>query len=62
LPYAYYAHGRKICSGDIAEKPANGGGIVQVMTVTEQQFAGMEYITGKFSSDVIDSDERLIIL
>ena len=37
-------------------------GIVQVMTVTEKQFAGMEYITGEFHSEVIDSDERLIIL
>lgn len=37
-------------------------GIVQVMTVTEKQFAGMEYITGVHYSEVIDSDERLIIL
>ncbi len=37
-------------------------GIVQVMTVTEKQFAGMEYITGEYHSEVIDSDERLIIL
>ena len=37
-------------------------GIVQVMTVTEKQFANMEYITGEHQSEVIDSDERLIIL
>lgn len=37
-------------------------GIVQVMTVTEKQFAGMEYITGEYHSEVIDSDERLVIL
>lgn len=37
-------------------------GIVQVMTVTEKQFAGMEYITGTHHSEVIESDERLIIL
>lgn len=37
-------------------------GIVQVMTVTEKQFAGMEYITGEYHSEVIDSDERVIIL
>lgn len=47
---------------EILRKNRPTGGIVQVMTVTEKQFAGMEYITGKFSSDVIDSDERLIIL
>lgn len=37
-------------------------GIVQVMTVTEKQFESMEYITGKYHSEVIESDERLIIL
>lgn len=37
-------------------------GIVQVMTVTEKQFENMEYITGKYHSEVIESDERLIIL
>ena len=41
-------------------RPARG--IVQVMTVTEKQFAGMEYITGEHHSEVIESDERLIIL
>ncbi len=38
------------------------GGIVQLLPVTEKQFAAMTYITGTSSSDVIDSDERLIIL
>ena len=37
-------------------------GTVQVMTVTEKQFSQMEYITGEYHSEVIDSDERLIIL
>lgn len=37
-------------------------GLVQVLSVTEKQFSTMEFITGSFSSDVIDSDERLIIL
>lgn len=37
-------------------------GLVQVLTVTEKQFAGMQYITGEASSDVINSDERLIVL
>lgn len=41
-------------------KPPNG--IVQILTVTEKQFSKMEYIVGAFSSDVIDSDERLIEL
>ena len=36
--------------------------LIQVLTVTEKQFARMEFILGEFSSEVIDSDERLIIL
>ena len=43
-----------------SEKP--NGGIVQMLTVTEKQFAGMSYITGSRNTDVIDSDERLVIL
>lgn len=37
-------------------------GIVQALTVTEKQFARMEYIVGELHTDVINSDERLIEL
>jgi len=37
-------------------------GIVQLMTVTEKQFSEIEFITGEHTSEIIDSDERLIIL
>ena len=37
-------------------------GLVQVLTVTEKQFSKMEAITGKFVTDVIHSEERVIIL
>lgn len=37
-------------------------GLVQVLRVTEKQYAHMEYIVGKSKSNVLDSDERLIIL
>ncbi len=47
---------------DVIRKHRPSDGIVQVMTVTEKQFAGIEYITGEHHSEVIDSDERLIIL
>ena len=47
---------------DIIKRNRPHQGIVQVMTVTEKQFAGMEYITGEHYSEVIESDERLIIL
>ena len=42
------------------EKPPEG--IVQLLTVTEKQFAGMTYITGSYKTDVFDSDERVVIL
>lgn len=35
-------------------------GIVQMLTITEKQFAKAEYIVGEFSSNIIASDERLI--
>ena len=47
---------------DVIRKNRPSDGIVQVMTVTEKQFAGMEYITGEHHSEVIESDERLIVL
>ncbi len=37
-------------------------GMVQVLTVTEKQFGKMEYVTGEFHTDIIDSDERLVVL
>jgi CRISPR-associated protein Cas2 len=43
-----------------ANKPPKG--IVQTLIVTENQFSKMEYIVGKFESDVICSKERLIVL
>ena len=52
--------GRSVLEMIRKNRPSEG--IVQVMTVTEKQFAGMEYITGEHHSEVIDSDERLIIL
>ena len=41
-------------------RPPNG--IVQILTVTEKQFASIEYLTGGHHSEVLESDERLIIL
>ena len=37
-------------------------GIAQILTVTEKQFAKMEFISGKCNGNVIDSYERLLIL
>lgn len=37
-------------------------GLVQLLTVTEKQFSKMEYIVGEYKSEVLDSDQRLVIL
>lgn len=37
-------------------------GLVQVLTVTEKQFANMEMIVGDKKTDVVVSSERMIIL
>lgn len=37
-------------------------GIVQLMTVTERQFAGMEMLVGERDEISIQSDERMIVL
>ncbi len=40
-------------------KPASG--IVQMLSVTEKQFSKMEYLVGEHHSELLDSDERLVI-
>ena len=37
-------------------------GLVQLMRVTEKQYAKMEYIVGEKTSDVLDNDERIVVL
>lgn len=37
-------------------------GLVQALKITEKQFSKMEYVVGEKRTDIIDSDERLIIL
>ncbi|MCI8589935.1 MAG: CRISPR-associated endonuclease Cas2 [Clostridiales bacterium] len=47
---------------EIIRKNKPPSGTVQILSVTEKQFSKMEYLVGKNHSDMIDSDERLIIL
>lgn len=47
---------------DIVRKNRPPAGLVQMLTVTEKQFAGMEYLVGRLETDVVTSDERLVIL
>lgn len=37
-------------------------GLVMLLPVTEKQFAGMEYIVGEAKNDVLDTDERIVVL
>ena len=41
-------------------KPAEG--LVQILTITEKQFVKMDYVVGENKSNVIDSEERVVIL
>ncbi len=37
-------------------------GLIQMLTITEKQFAKMEYVLGKNTSNVLDSDSRMVVL
>lgn len=41
-------------------KPKDG--LIQILTITEKQFSKMECVIGEYKSNILDSDERLIIL
>lgn len=47
---------------DNIKKNSPKDGLVQVLTVTEKQYYKMEMIIGEKKSDVLDSDERLVII
>lgn len=47
---------------EVIKKNKPPKGLVQLMSVTEKQFAKTIFIVGKSGNDVIDSDERLIVL
>ena len=47
---------------EVIRKNKPPAGSVQMLSVTEKQFSKMEYLVGEFHSDIISSDERLVIL
>lgn len=47
---------------EIIRKNKPPAGTVQMLSVTEKQFSKMEYLVGECTSEVIDSDERLVII
>lgn len=47
---------------DTVRKNKPPAGTVQMLSVTEKQFSKMEYLVGQHHSEMVDSDERLVIL
>lgn len=47
---------------DNVHKNSPNEGLIQLLTVTEKQYAKMEMIVGTLKSEILDSDERLVIL
>lgn len=37
-------------------------GLVQMLVITEKQYSRMEFVLGEFHSEIIDTDERMIII
>ena len=44
------------------KKNAPKKGIIQILTITEKQYAGIKYITGSHGEKIIDTESRLVIL
>ncbi len=47
---------------NLIQKNKPDKGIVQTLLVTEKQFSKMEFVVGEWKNDVINNDERLIVL
>ena len=47
---------------DLLKKNKPKDGLVQALVITEKQFTNTVNISGMFSSDIVDSDERLVVL
>lgn len=47
---------------DRIKKNAPKKGLIQVMTITENQYSKIEYISGQPQTKIIDSEDKLIIL
>ena len=46
----------------LIQKIAPKKGNIRLLTVTEKQYAKMDIIIGEVKSEVLDSDERLVVL
>lgn len=51
---------KTIVDGIHKNKPEEG--LIQLLTVTEKQYSKMDIVIGDIKNEVLDSDERLVIL
>lgn len=47
---------------DNVHKNSPDKGLIQILTITEKQYSKMDMIIGDLKSEILDSDERLVIL
>lgn len=47
---------------DRIRKNAPKKGLIQVLTITEKQYAQIEYIIGNTNTKIINSEDRLVVL
>lgn len=47
---------------DNVHKNSPKEGLVQLLTITEKQYSKIDMIIGEVKSEILDSDERLVIL
>ena len=47
---------------DSIKRDKPGKGLVMSLLITEKQFERMEFITGEFVTDMVDTDERVVFL
>lgn len=49
-------------AAEVIRKNRPSKGIVQLMTITEKQFAEIEYITGEYHTEILDTDEKMVVI
>ncbi len=49
-----------VVAGVRRNKPSEG--LVQLLKITEKQYSRMEFLVGEHSSEVLETDERLVVL
>lgn len=47
---------------DNVRKNSPDKGLIQILTITEKQYSKMDMIIGDLKNEILDSDERLVIL